>query len=104
MGVHSYPFPAAVAEPAARTAPVGLVVFHRPARLAPDPRTAANAERLVGAWRRPPRSALQIRGWLVCLSAVARSITTEFPICRFGRICSDLVAFTHVFVASGLIL
>ena len=33
------------AEPPARAAPVALVVFHRPAQLAPDPRAAANTGR-----------------------------------------------------------
>ena len=41
LGVRSYPLPAAVAEPPARAAPVALVVFHRPAQLAPDTRAAA---------------------------------------------------------------
>src|SRR5262249_54710193 len=37
---------AAAAEPVARAAPVALVVFHRPAQLAPDPRATAIAERI----------------------------------------------------------
>jgi NADH dehydrogenase len=45
VGVRSHPLSAAAAEPAARAAPVALVVFHRPAQLAPDPRAAANTRR-----------------------------------------------------------
>jgi len=45
LGVRSYPLPAAVGEPPARTAQVALVVFHRPAQLAPDTRAAANTGR-----------------------------------------------------------
>src|SRR6202043_1334275 len=46
MGVRSHPIPAAAAEPPARAAPVVLVVFHRPAQLAPDPRADATAKRV----------------------------------------------------------
>src|SRR5262249_5479085 len=46
VGLRTHPFSAAAAEPPAGAAPMGLVVFHRPAQLTPDPRTAANAERL----------------------------------------------------------
>jgi len=37
VGVRSHPLLAAAAEPPARAAPVALVVFHRPAQLAPHP-------------------------------------------------------------------
>src|SRR5262249_46726926 len=40
VGVHSHHLPAATAEPAARAAPVDLVVFHRSAQLAIDTRTS----------------------------------------------------------------
>src|SRR6516165_5468712 len=43
VGIHSYPLPSAAAESAARTAPVGMVLFHRPAQLAPYSRAAAHA-------------------------------------------------------------
>ena len=43
VGVRSHPLPAAAAEPAARAAPMALVVFHRPAQLAADPRAAARS-------------------------------------------------------------
>ena len=42
VGIRSHPLPAAAAEPPARATPVDLVVFHRPAQLAPHPRTAAD--------------------------------------------------------------
>jgi NADPH-dependent 2,4-dienoyl-CoA reductase/sulfur reductase-like enzyme len=44
VGVRSHPLPAAAAEPAARTAPVVVVLFYRPAQLAPHPRATADAE------------------------------------------------------------
>src|SRR5262249_39945366 len=47
MGVRPHPLPAPAAEPPARAAPMAVVVFHRPAQRAPDPRAAANAERLT---------------------------------------------------------
>jgi hypothetical protein len=53
LGVHSYPLPAAVAEPPARAAPVALVVFHRLAQVAPDPepRRTPGAEARLSAMR-----------------------------------------------------
>jgi NADH dehydrogenase len=42
LGIRPYPLPAADAEPPARAASVAVVIFHRPAQLAADPRTAAN--------------------------------------------------------------
>src|SRR5438270_7663070 len=58
MGVYSYPLPAAAAEPAACATPVALVVFHRPAQLAPDPRAAVNADRTERAM--PPSVTLEM--------------------------------------------
>jgi hypothetical protein len=43
VGVRSHPLSAAAAEPPARATPVALVVFHRPAQLAPYPRAALDA-------------------------------------------------------------
>jgi NADH dehydrogenase FAD-containing subunit len=43
VGVRSHPLSAAAAEPPARATTVALVVFHRPAQLAPYPRAALDA-------------------------------------------------------------
>ncbi len=58
VGVRPYPRPATDAKSLARAAPVAVVIFHRPAQLAPDSRAGANAEHgneitMSQPWRTP---------------------------------------------------